>query len=382
MLTRGTADHSFEEFNEATDRLGATIGVEAGRHFVEIAIHCLREDLSAVLGLAAEAVRAPVFPEDQVERVRNELVAAIREQDADTRSVADRAGRRLLYPAGHPLARRVSGEIETVTALTRDDLVAYHAARFGPRAMTAAVVGGVADLAEAAEVIAAHFRDWQAPATPPPSLEAITPPAEMRREVVIVPGKTQSDLVVGYLTVPRLHPDYYALDLANMILGRFGLMGRLGATVRDRQGLAYYAYSQVEPGRDGSVWSARAGVNPTNVEQALAWVVAEVERLRVEPVSADELAGAKDYMTGVLPLALESSSGVATTLLNIEYYDLGLDYLDRYPAIITSLTGDQLLEAARRHLDPARFAVGIAGPESIGRKVGASGGPGIADPRR
>jgi zinc protease len=362
MLSRGTATRTFDEFNEEADRLGATVGVEVGRHFVEVAVRCLREVLPAALDLAADILRNPTFPEDHIEKVRNELLAAIREQDNDTRSAADRACRRLLFPDGHPLARRLTGETATISALTRDDLVAFHAERFGPRVMTAAVVGGVERVAEAAELLAARFGDWTSTAELPPPVPTVEPPAAIKREALVVPGKTQSDLVAGFPTLARTHPDYYALDMANMILGRFGLMGRLGANVRDKQGLAYYAYSQIESGRELSVWASRAGINPANVERALASIVAEVQRLRDEPVSEDELSGAKEYMTGVLPLALEQSDGVAATLLSIEYYDLGLDFLERYPAIVEALTADQVLTAARTHLDPDRIAVGIAGP--------------------
>jgi zinc protease len=211
-------------------------------------------------------------------------------------------------------------------------------------------------------LIAERFGDWTAPAEPPVPPQPASPPATTVREAVVIPGKSQSDLVVGYPTIARTDPDYYALDLANLILGRFGLMGRLGANVRDKQGLAYYVYSQTDPGREGSVWTGKAGVNPVNVERALAGIVAEVRRLQEEPVTDDELDGAKQYMTGVLPLALEQSDGVAQTLLNIEYYRLGLDYLDRYPAIINALAASDVQGAARRHLDPERIAVGIAGP--------------------
>ena len=362
MLSRGTTSRTFDEFNEATDRLGATVGVDVGRHFVEAGVRCLREDLPAALDLAVDILRNPTFPEEQLGKVRNELLAAIREQDNDTRSVADRASRRVLYPDGHPLARRIIGETDTVSGLNRADLVAFHADRYGPGVMTVAVVGGIESVASAADLMAERFGDWAAPAAPPAPTAIVGPPLATQRRAVVVPGKSQTDLVIGFPTIARTHADYYALDLANLILGRFGLFGRLGANVRDKQGLAYYAYSQVEPGRDGSVWVSRAGINPTNVERALSSIVAEVRRLRAEPVAADELSGAQQYMTGVLPLALEQSDGVAATLLNIEYYGLGLDYLERYPAIIEGLTAGDLLAAARAYLDPERLAVGIAGP--------------------
>jgi zinc protease len=143
-------------------------------------------------------------------------------------------------------------------------------------------------------------------------------------------------------------------------------MCRLGANVRDKQGLAYYAYSTIDAGRDASLWSSRAGVDPANIEKAIAGVVEEAERIRAELVTEEELADAKSFSTGVLPLALETNDGVAANLLAIEYFNLGLDYLDRYPAIINALTREQLLAAAQSHLDPARFAIAVAKPEKGG----------------
>jgi zinc protease len=139
-------------------------------------------------------------------------------------------------------------------------------------------------------------------------------------------------------------------------------MGRLGAEVRDRQGLAYYASSQLEARRDGTLWATRAGVDPENIERAVQAIKIELDRLRGELVSEQELEDAKSYLTGVLPLALETHDGVASTLLAIEEFGLGLDYLDRYPDIIAMVSRDQVREAARLHLNPETLAIGIARP--------------------
>lgn len=362
MLIRGTTSLSYEAFNEATDSLGATISVDVSRIHTEFYIRCLSEDLPRVLDLAADVLRNPTFPEDEIAKVRQELLAAIREQDNDTRSVADRTLRQIIYPAGHPFARRVTGEAETVNTIRRDDLVRFHVERFGPGVMTVAVVGGVSDIKQSAGLIEARFGDWNISVKLNPAIDGGAAPAEIAREATVVPGKSQADFALGFPTIPRSHPDYYALDTANLILGRLGLFGRLGASVRDAQGLAYYVYSQIEAGRGGSVWSSRAGVNPSNVDQAISSIVAEVARIQNESVTDEELDDAKSYLTGIVPLAFETNDGVAATLLNIEYFELGLDYLDRYPGIINALTTAQLQAAARTHLDPTRLAVGIAGP--------------------
>jgi zinc protease len=177
-----------------------------------------------------------------------------------------------------------------------------------------------------------------------------------------MPHKSQVDLALALPAVPRSHPDYYALNMANLILGSLGLMGRLGERVREQQGLAYYVYSRLSARLWAGDWIANAGVDPDHVDRAIESILAEVRRLRDEPVSDAEIEDAKANLIGSLPLRLETNDGVAGFLLNLEYYGLGLDYLERYPGRVQSLTKQDLLAAARRYLDPEQVAVVVAGP--------------------
>ena len=366
MLQRGQAGRSFAQLNELTDGLGASLSVDAGRRFIDVGVRCLREDLPQLIGVVADLLRRPTFPEDEIEKVRQQVLTGIREADDDTRSVADLTLRRLLYPADHPNARRVSGELETVRQIGRDELVAFHAKTYGVNVLTVAVVGGFGTPEDVAGMISTALCDWRSDVVAPPPTDPVSPPPATVRGDRTLPAKSQADVAIGFPTLARSDPDYYALETANLILGRLGLMGRLGASVRDKQGLAYYVYSSLDSGREQSLWNARAGVDPRDVERAIVGIRDEVERLRAEPVGENEMADAKSYLTGVLPLALERSDGVVATLLAIEHFGLGLDYLDRYPAIIDALTRDQLLQAARTHLDPDRLAVAVAGPAAAG----------------
>ncbi len=363
MLSRGQAGRNFEAFNELTDGLGASLSVDAGRLFVDLGIRCLREDLPALLDLATDVLRRPDFPVDEIERVRQELMAAIRESEQSTSAVADLAMRQVLYPEGHPYARRQIGDAETIARITRDDLIAFHAGHYGSATMTVAAVGGVESLSAVGTMLTDRFGGWNtgvtAPALPAPPVA----PAATRRVDRTVAGKSQSDLLMVTPTIERSHPDYYALETATVILGQLGLSGRLGAEVRDRRGLAYGVGSSISAGRESGLFMARAGVSPKDVDQAVAAIAEEARRLKTVEVDVEELEDAQSYLTGVLPIALERSAGVASTLLSIEYYKLGLDYLDRYPGILNGLTRDDLLRAARTHLDADRLVVATAGPE-------------------
>jgi len=366
MLNRGNDNRSFEEFNEAIDRLGAVIGVDADRDYVEVSFHSLAEDLDPVLDLVAELIRTPTFPEEELQKVRQQTLTGLREQENDTGAMASKLLREMMYPEGHPYRLRVSGEEETVSALTSNDLAEYHARSFGPGGTTIALVGGTTSLDAAAERIDRFFGDWRQSVNDPMKVPSIDPPASSARRAVTVRGKSQADLAIAYPTIPRsLDPEYFALNMANTILGQLGLMGRLGANVRDKQGLAYYAYSSFTGGDANSVWSARAGVDPGNVGKALDSIVRELGRLREEPVTEDELADVKSYAIGSLPLAVESLGGVISLLMSIERYGLGLDYLERYPGYISALTAADLLNAARLHLDPERLTIAVAGPDPV-----------------
>ena len=363
MLQRGTARHSFVELNELTDSLGASIGAEPGQLAVDLRVRCLVEDFAEMAGLLADVIRRPTFPASELEKVRGQTLTAIMQGDQDTRTVAERGLRKLAYPADHPYSRSATGTKESVPTLDRDSLVAFHAKHYRPDVLSFAVVGGV-PFDEAVRVIEEQFGDWHAEGEASPiAIPPAAPPEATRREEFTLAGKSQSDISAGHPALPRSHPDYYALDVANFILGRFGLSGRLGQRIREEQGLAYSTSSSLNGGMGPGMWAARAGVNPANVDKAIESMIVELRRLQAEPVSEDELLDAQDFLTGSLPLALESQDGVARAALDIELYDLGLDYLDRYPGIIRALTREELQEAAKRHLFPDRLAITVAGPE-------------------
>ncbi|HEY8602593.1 MAG TPA: pitrilysin family protein [Thermomicrobiales bacterium] len=362
MLQRGTAHHTFTELNAITDALGASIGSEPSRLIVDLRVRCLVEDFVQLAGLLADVIRRPTFPQAELDKVRGQTLTGILQGDQDTRTLAERGMRKLAYPADHPYSRSTIGTKESVTSIDREALVAFHREYYRPDLLSFSVVGGVS-FDDAVATIDGLFGDWAAEGlTPPFAIPPAALPTAPQRHEATLPGKSQSDITIGHPAIPRTNPDYYALELANLILGRFGLGGRLGKSVRETQGLAYSTGSSLEGGMGPGAWVARAGVSPANVERAIESIIAEVERIRSEPVAEDELADAQDYLTGSLPLGLESQDGVARVALDIEFYGLGLDYLDRYPGIIRALTREEIQAAAQLYLHPDRAVVSVAGP--------------------
>lgn len=360
LLTRGSSRYDFDTFNETVESVGASLTVGAGDHVTHFSTESLAEDFPRLVELLADVLRHPTFPAEQIERVRGQWLVRLQEREQNTRSVAHRRFHELLY-GDHPYGRPGSGYPETIQAIGRDDLVAFHQENYGPQ-KGIIVVSGDVTTAAAVELIDRHLGDWRG-ASPAQSLPPITPQTEIRRQSVPMPGKVQSDIMVGCLSIARSDPDYFAVQVANNILGQFGMMGRLGEVVREEQGLAYYSYSALDTDIGPGPWLAAAGVNPTNVQLAVDSILSEFARMGNEPVTPEELADSQANMTGRLPLALETNDGVTSQLLNMEWYGLGLDYLYRYADAINAVRAEDVQRVAAKYLRPDAYTLVVAGPE-------------------
>ncbi len=362
-LMRGTQHRDFDAIHETLENIGADLSVDAGVHRTGFNGKALAEDLPVLVDLLGDVLRHPSFPAEQVERLRGEIMVGLQYRQQDTRYRAGRTFRENLYPFEHPYHHSTSGTLETVPTLTIDEMQAFHHKHYGPDGMIVVVVGAV-NTQDALDTVRKRLGDWHnadQPATP--MLPEVAPVEEVRRASVTVKGKTQSDIVMGVPGPSRFAADYQAANLANSILGQFGMMGRIGKEVRERLGLAYYAYSRIEGGYGPNPWSVSAGVNPANVQLAIDSIVTEIRRLSSEPVSDEDISDNKSYFTGHLPLQLENNEGLAGTILSMESYNLGLDYLLKYRDVINNLTKDDLLAAAQHYWNPEAFVLAVAGPD-------------------
>lgn len=368
-LMRGTQRRDFDAIHEALEAIGADVTISSGSHKVGFSGKALAEDLGTVLDILADVVRDPAFPPEQVERLRGETLTWLQYRQQDTRWQAGRLFRENLYPPEHPYHHSTHGTLETLPMLSVDDLRGFHQDHYGPSGMMIAVAGAVR-AQEAVDVIRQRLEDWQNPAQPStPALPEAPPLADVRRASIAVPGKTQSDLVIGVVGPPRLAADYHAANLVNSILGQFGMMGRIGQVIREELGLAYYAGSRLEGGHGPGAWSVLAGVNPANVELTIERTLEQIRRIVTEHVSDSDLDDNRSYFTGRLPLQLESNEGIASAILNIEGYSLGLDYLVKYRDLIYSLTKDDLLAAAQHYWRTDAYVVSVAGPQVTSERI-------------
>lgn len=361
MLMRGSRRRSFQEIFDALESAGASLGFGASVHNVSFGGRALTEDLPLLLGLASEVLREPAFPVELVERLRGQLLSGLAVRDQDTADRASMAFEEIIFP-NHPYGLPSDGYTETIGRIQPSDLADFHARYYRPQGMVMVVIGAL-HAGEVIEQVERVFGDWDCPASDAvPELPEIIPLREGVRRHIPLAGKVQTDLVMGTLGPRRGSPDYMAASLGNNILGQFGMMGRIGDVVREQAGLAYSASTSLNSWIHSGTWEVSAGVSPANLERAIDLINQEILRFTAEPVTPEELADSQANYVGRLPLSLESNSGVANALLSLERFQLGLDYYRRYPAMVESVTPQQILEVARRYLNPQTFAVVSAGP--------------------
>jgi zinc protease len=360
VIDRGTAGRTADQLADELDNRGVSLHVAVTRHLMILTCTCLGEDFEIIFDLLADIMRRPIFPEEEVVRRRGEIITALR-QDEDNPAV--RAGDgllELLYPH-HPYGRRPKGTMESIESIERQDLVEFHAARFAPAALSVVIVG---DVPGSRALMAAEigFGDWQAAALPGADVPAIDPPAARQQLVLPMPNKAQVDVAYGFVAVRRSDPSYYACSVMNNILGQYGLGGRLADSIRDRQGMAYYAFSTLEANLYPGPLVIRAGISPSNVDRTVASIDEEVARMAADGVTEQELQDTRRYLVGSIPRMLETNAGIAAFLQMTEHFGLGSDYDQRLPDLLAAVTRADVHDAARRLLHPDRASVVIAGP--------------------
>ncbi|HYE85860.1 MAG TPA: pitrilysin family protein, partial [Vicinamibacterales bacterium] len=362
VLDRGTAKRSADVIADDLDGRGASLSVIAGRHQMALAATCLTDDFPAVLSLAADVARHPRFDDQEIATRRETLITAIRQEEDNPASVAAEAFRKALY-GEHPYARPVRGTAPSVEAIRRQDLVRFHQKGFDPASVSVIIVGDI-DEAAAIAAVTGLFADWPSAVSEPPVVMVPDAPVIAQRRLVSVPmmNKSQADVVYGFIGIRRSDPDFTAMSVMNNALGQYAIGGKLGDSIRERQGMAYYVYSSLDATFGEGPFSIQAGVASANVEKTIASIDTELTGILNDGFTQQEIDESKSYMIGSIPRQLETNAAIASFLLSAETFGLGLDYDQRLPNLIGAVTRDAAHAAATRLLDIHRATIAVAGP--------------------
>ena len=361
MIDRGTPELTADRIAEEIERRGAAVDVTSNRQCLAFTATCLVDDFDDLLGLVTAMARTPAFPADQIELRRHETLTRLAQDAENTGARAAASVFERLYGAAHPYAHAPRGTHESIERLSRADLEAFHRDRIRPSRLAVAVVGDL-DEEAACDRVARALADWSdVPAGTREMLPAPAPPEVRDVAAIDVPGKAQSDIAYALLGPGRLDAGYYAFWVMNTVLGQYGMGGRLGENIRERQGMAYYASSSYDAHRIPGPLLVRAGVDPSNVERALAAIDLEVGRIAAEGVTAEERDNAVRYLSGSIPRMLETNAGTAQFLISAEQFDLGDDYDRQLPGLLAAVARDDA-SAAAAALDTSRAVIAVAGP--------------------
>lgn len=362
LMARGTTDRSFDEIFEAQESVGARLGLSSGTHLSAINGYCLAEDLRDQLELLADLLRNPLFDADEMEKLRKQFLTGLDLRAQSTSAVAELNFDAMLY-GDHPYGRPDEGYIETISNITREDISNYHKTTYGPRGMAICFVGAIKP-EQALEWAEDALGDWlnkdQREVITVEQAKPLTAPA---RKHIVLTGKTQTDLLMGVLSMKRKDPDFMPAMLANSILGQFGMMGRIGEEVREKSGLAYYASSGLSASSAQGSWDISAGVNPKNLNKAIELIHKVIADMIKEGVTEEELVDNQDAFIGRLPLSMESNLGVARAVLDLERKKLDFDYYYKYADMIRAITREQVNEAARKYLGTENYVISTCGPK-------------------
>ncbi|MGL4555787.1 MAG: M16 family metallopeptidase, partial [Gemmataceae bacterium] len=372
LLDEGTPKRTGPQIADLIEGLGGELSLTGVGGSVKV----LAPDREVGLELLFDSLINPVMPDDAFRRGKARLLSQVMENEVQPETKAEHAFQSLVF-GKHPLGRQLAGTVTTVKGLTRDDCRAYHSLVFRPNNVVVALVGDF-DPDRATKELQSLTAEWKMKAMPKLDLPDVPLPAAFREKVITMPEAAQLHFYMGHVGVRRTNPDYYKLLVMDYILGTGpGFTDRLSSRLRDREGLAYTVTASItnsagkEPGR----FACYIGTDRENYSKVKKLFLEELNRIRDTEPGAEELADVKTYLQGSGLLKFGTNAGIASQLLSIERYGLGLDYLEKSQEAIAAVSAEDVQAVAKKYLHPARMVLSAAGPVNAkGEPVKPDGG--------
>ena len=362
LLDEGTETRSSFEIADAIESVGGAIEADGSFERLVVSAGVLNKDIGLGLELLSDLLIRPVFPQEYVDKEKERTLAEIVSAQDRPQVVAGWAFNELVYQ-DHPLHRPAHGYPETVERLERNDLFEFHKKYFLPNNVILSVVGDFR-VSELLPKIEDALGSWRARPIVFPTYPEPVRQSGKRTKFIQMPAQ-QLNIYLGHLGVKRTNPDYYALQILDTILGGgAGFTARIPQRLRDELGLAYTSFASITmtAGLDPGRFVAFIGTSPENMKLATEGLVNEIRRITEEPVTAQELQDAKDYLTGSFVFAFEASPQIARFLIHAEVYGLGFDYVEKYLEYIRRVTIEDISRVAKMYLDSENYTLVVVGP--------------------
>ena len=368
LLREGTTRRSSKDIAEQVDALGATLTANAGLSSLTSTVSTsgLVENLDQTLDLFADAIRNPTFPQAEVDKFKTRTLAQLQFQRSIPQFLAAEQFQRAIYGTNHP-ASLIAPPAESIKKLTSKDLAEFHSTYYRPNNAILAIVGDVT-MKDILPKLEKAFGDWQKGDVPATTIPPAPAQSESKIYLIDRPGSVQTVLQLGTLGIERTDPDYFAVLLADRVLGG-GPSGRLFLNLREDKGYTYGAYSNFGGSKFRGTWVSSSEVRTDVTEGAMKEFMYELNRLRNEPVSAEELDNAKRAIVGSFALSLEQPATLLQNSITQKLYNLPADYWDTYPQKVAAITAADVQRVAQKYIDLGHLQVVAVGDATKAREV-------------
>jgi zinc protease len=354
LLLEGTKHRKSTDISEEIEFLGASLNASTSRDYTTISLSVLKKDMSKGFELFSDILLNPTFPQQEIEREKELIKGSLRQSEENPSFVAERTFRKEVF-GEHPYGRLTEGSAETIDNIRREDLVKFYSDHFLPNNSILSIVGDLTE-DELNAFIKRYLDDWRKADLPPRSVNGLGE-KKTKRVVKIDKDLTQANIMLGHIGISRDNPDYYAVSIMNYIFGGGGFSSRLMQSIRDKMGLAYDVDSSFSLNKEKGLFQTEVQTKNESAELVIFEILKQIERIRKEHVSDEELSDAKSFLTGSFPRRLDTNRKIADFLALVEFYNLGLDYMEKYPGYINSITKEDILKVARKYLDPENYVL-------------------------
>jgi zinc protease len=379
-LRQGAGSLDAKAISERLDGLGADYGATATRDYSAITAQFLARDWLTGLDLLASLVQQPTFPDEEVERQRSQVLAQIQQSRDQNAVIASEHVAALVY-GEHPYARPVLGDLGSVEAISREDLVRFHQTFFRSNLCVLVVAGDVVP-DQVVSAVEARFADMEKGEAPPREAKALPVFTGNRVRLLDKPGVTQAEIRVGLPGTNRRSPDFYALQVMNYVLGGGGFASRLMESARSKGGLTYSASTQFDFGQDTGAFYVSTFTRNATVAPMIELVFSTIKDFKATGPTAKEVDDARRFLVGALPFGLQTAEGLAAQWAAIDLYDLGPDYFEHYAERLAAVTPAVAKAAAEKYLRTENVAIVVVGTaDSVKAQVEKQGPTEVLDYR-
>lgn len=359
LLNEGTDKRSSREISEAIEFVGGSLGTSGGSEYITATLSVLKKDLDLGFDLMSDIILNPAFREEEVKRRKAIIRSSIIQQKEDPGMVAEKAFMKAVFGEKNPYGWPTEGTEESIDNITRQDIIDFHGTWYAPNNAIMSVVGDISS-DELRTLLNKYFGSWRKKEVR--ARQAFAPGSGNGPAIIKINKEiTQTNIILGHSGLTRENPDYYAAIVMNYILGGGGFASRLMDNIRDNKGLSYDVHSLFAANKYAGSFRAELQTKNETANTAIEEILREMNRIMTEPVSDRELEDAKSYLTGSFPMRIDSNSKIAGFLIAVEFFDLGLGYVDNYRGLINSVTKEDVLRVAKKYLDTRDYVLVVVG---------------------